>query len=79
MFRKKESMLHVPIFHDVFYFYQFYDLQVQKTLRTKINLQNSMILCPFNLLKIKNNSRLAHIILEKKNILIDITIRRRML
>lgn len=73
-------MLHVPIFHDVFYFYQFYDLQVQKTLRTKIILQNSMILCPFNLLKIKkNNSRLAHIILEKKNILIDITIRKRML
>ena len=46
-------MLHVPIFHDVFYFYQFYDLQVQKTLRTKINLQNSMIFCPFKLLKIK--------------------------
>lgn len=36
--KKKESMLHVPIFHDVFYFYQFYDLQVQQTLRTKINL-----------------------------------------
>ena len=78
MFRKKEyaTRAYIPwrvLFLSVLWFTSSKNIK-NKDQSTKFN-----DFLPIQIIKNKNNSRLAHIILEKKNILIDITIRRRML